>query len=78
MLYSKIKKISNVRYIITSSPCPSCGSIIEIEIDEEGFSQLNQGKDINSVAPELHYSVAERFMSGICGDCWDKLWAEED
>ncbi len=78
MRYSKIEKATNGKFLLTSAACIGCGSTTSIEIDDEAKIKVELGKNINDIAPELKSGIAERFISGICPDCWDTMVGEGD
>lgn len=78
MRYSKIQSGTNGKFILTSTACIGCGSSTSIELDDEARIKLEMGKNINEIAPELESGIAERFISGICPECWDTMVGEED
>lgn len=58
--------------------CRFCGKEIAIQADEEKFIRLDSGVHIQDVFPELSANDREIMISGICGECFDKIFADED
>lgn len=59
--------------------CPECGEDHVVEgIDLAGFEAwaTRKGK-IQDMLPELSATDREILMTGICGDCWNAMWAEQ-
>lgn len=65
-------------FLLTSTDCIGCGPSTSIEIDNEARLKVEMGKNINEIAPELKSGIAERFISGICPECWDTMIGEGD
>lgn len=62
-----------------SKPCPDCGQILVVEVTQEQFTRLAEGRDhIQNILPELSASSRERFISGYCGPCWDRMFEGSD
>lgn len=62
---------------ITTDPCIVCGTTTTIEISEGEVSRYNevlQGKPIDQVFHEWPADKRELFISGIHGECWDKIF----
>jgi hypothetical protein len=38
----------------------------------------NNNAFIQDVLPDVEIAVRERFMTGICGDCWNKLFNPDE
>jgi len=78
MLYEALTKKTDTTYELTSVPCPDCSSQVTIEIDGTSVYLDNQGELIQNTLPEQAPEVRERFVSGICGDCWKSLFGVVD
>ena len=60
--------------VITSKKCPICGETITVTINE-----IVKEKKIDARRPWIDVfdgdaHLAERFISGVCSPCWDKLF----
>lgn len=69
-----VTKIKERLYSVTSLPCPHCNTTVTLEITGEQLWQYNNNFSIQDVLHDIDIPVRERFMTGICGDCWDKLF----
>ena len=72
-----VTKIKERLYSVTSLPCPHCNTTVTLEITGEQLWQYNNNFSIQDVLHNIDIPVRERFMTGICGDCWDKLFVFE-
>jgi ribosomal protein S27E len=75
---AKLEKIEEGRYNATSLPCPMCGDSLTIEMPTSRLFAYNNGASITEVFPDLNSAERERFISGTCGDCWNKMFAFDD
>ncbi len=78
MMFARLVKKEEGLYNLTSVECPSCNSHLTIEISGESAFLLNQNALIQNVLPDQTLDVRERFISGICGTCWDTMFGEPD
>lgn len=73
-----VTKIKERLYSVTSLPCPHCNTTVTLEITGEQLWQYNNNFSIQDVLHNIEVPVRERFMTGICGDCWDKLFNPDE
>lgn len=73
-----VTKIKEQLYSVTSLPCPHCNTTVTLEITGEQLWQYNNNFSIQDVLHNIDIPVRERFMTGICGDCWDKLFNPDE
>jgi hypothetical protein len=73
-----VRKIEEGRYKITSLPCPSCKTVLEVEVTGEQLFKLNQGAFMADATPELTADQWERFITGFCGPCWTNLFGDDE
>lgn len=73
-----VTKIKERLYSVTSLPCPHCNTTVTLEITGEQLWQYNNNFSIQDVLHNIDVPVRERFMTGICGDCWDKLFNPDE
>lgn len=69
-----ISKVEEDRYTVESLPCPDCNSTLGVSIRGAYLYRYNQGAHITEVLPDLSPADRERFITGICPICWDKLF----
>jgi hypothetical protein len=77
MLIQSVTKIEEGRYKITSPPCPECSTYATLEIDGASLFLANQGAFVQKVLPNEPQQVREKFVSGYCGVCWDRIFAND-
>lgn len=73
-----VKGVLSMRMIDVEVRCPICGKSYIITVPYEGFRNWQDGGRIQRCLPTLSNEDRESLMTGICGDCWDKLYGEDD
>ena len=58
--------------------CICCNANRVVEMDSEAYTRWMQGEHIQDVAPELSEDDRELLISGVCGPCFDEMFAEEE
>jgi hypothetical protein len=74
----KITKNEELNYLVSSHPCPECSSTMSVEITPDKLYAYNQGAYAQDVLSAYDAGVRERFISGMCENCWDKMFADFD
>ena len=65
--------------IVITTTCPFCGKLTEIEVDEKTFARYQAGEVlIQDAFPELNASERELLITGMCFDCQDRVFNDED
>lgn len=55
--------------------CPECDKKNYIEISDEQYQRYTEGSElIQKIFPEMNPIQREILVTGICGDCWNKLF----
>ena len=72
---TKLEKIEEGLYNATSLPCPMCAESLTIELPTSRLFAYNNGASITEVFPDLAPAERERFISGTCGTCWNKMFS---
>ena len=57
--------------------CKTCGKNVEIPCDGKTFFALKNWKrrcSIQGIAPNLSPEYREMFISGICPECWNRIF----
>lgn len=54
--------------------CPICGHSHSIKVSAEGLSRYFDGGLIQDCFPELSADEREMIISGICPECWEKMF----
>lgn len=74
--------ISNLPVTIKTRPCPSCGQVATLTVDQTGIDALGAGAHVQDAFPMLSDADRERLISGTCGPCWAQMFSgmedEED
>lgn len=65
---------------VKSKNCPMCGKNTEIEITDQQYQAIKNGELIQFAIENYPPEVRERFISGICPECWKNIFGdgEED
>ena len=58
--------------------CPMCNGSNEIEVSKKGLDKYHKGALIQVAFPELSNDQRELLLSGICIECWDKTFKEDE
>ena len=58
-------------YFVTSHACPMCGTTDTVIVTPEELFAYNQGSMVQQVLSRFDADIRERFISGICGECWN-------
>ena len=74
---NNITKNDELNYFVTSLPCTNCSEVQVVEISPSQLYAYNQGAMAQDVLFGYTPDVRERFISGMCGICWDQLFGEE-
>jgi hypothetical protein len=51
-----------------------CGDVNQVTISEAQWWRWQMGELIQNVAPELSPEERELLISGICSECWNKMF----
>jgi hypothetical protein len=73
-----IIKIEEGLYSVESLPCPKCGDIYKLEIAGRELHAYHRQDMVEEVLPTLSPEDRERFITGICPPCWDKMFQYEE
>ena len=55
--------------------CFSCKKDFLVEVPEEQYNDWRQGALVQEAFPEMPVSQRELFVSGMCGECFDDMFA---
>lgn len=56
--------------------CRMCNNPVVFEISREAYDKWKAGAHLQDVAPELTVDEREIMISGVCGNCFDKMFGE--
>lgn len=68
--------LENAYKVVTA--CPSCGTITCFYVDEADYHAWECGACIQDAMPYLTAEQRELLMGGVCGDCWQKAFGNEE
>lgn len=59
---------------LTTRPCPDCKSVAVFTISNEEYKALMANEvSIQRAVPSLTAEQRERFLTGLCGPCYDTM-----
>ena len=59
--------------------CPSCTKEWAVEVEERDYVDYTEnGKHAQYAFPYLSAEKRELLISGICNDCWNTIFGDED
>lgn len=58
--------------------CPHCHKLQTLEVDDSQYYDWLAGKNIQRAFPNLSADQREILMSGICPECWEDIFEEDD
>lgn len=58
--------------------CMVCKENHIIEMTDKAYGLWRQGEHIQDIAPDLTIDERELLISGVCGKCFDEMFAEEE
>ena len=64
--------------ITLTTICPFCGQTHEVLVYEDDFLAWQDGARAQDAFPYLSAREREMLISGICPQCWDNMFGEEE
>ncbi len=58
--------------------CPVCGKLSWVVVEESDLFAWQNGALVQDAFPYLSAEERELFISGICSDCWDRMFGAEE
>lgn len=58
--------------------CKFCGKEVTVQAEEEKFLRFDAGAHAQDVFPDLRVNYRELMISGICGECFDQIFENDD
>jgi len=68
----------NFHEICVVTYCPFCGKAHEIEVNEMDYLDWQDGELAQNAFPYLSADEREMLVSGICPDCWNGMFGQEE
>jgi hypothetical protein len=76
---TNITKIKEDTYAVTSAACPECKEPgLTAHITGAQMFLYHQGAMMHEVFADHNADTRERFISGFCAPCWDKMFAFDE
>jgi hypothetical protein len=72
-----ITKIEEGLYSVESLPCPQCGDKLVLQLAGRQVYAYHNTCLVDEVLPDSSPEDRERFITGICPPCWDKMFNPE-
>jgi hypothetical protein len=60
--------------IAVDCKCPFCGKVNSVVVPESGLEAYNNGEHVQVAFPELTADQREMVKTGICVECWNKMF----
>ena len=73
-----VTKVTEGKYYVQSLPCPKCDDRMELVIEGRQMHAYHNERMIDEVLPDVSAEDRERFITGICPPCWDKMFQYEE
>lgn len=61
--------------LVLEVKCPFCGESTAVEVFESDYNAWKCGTLAQEAFPYLNADEREVLISGICPDCWEKMFA---
>ena len=68
----------NKKEYIIITPCPFCGCIKEVAVNEDDFWDWQDGALVQDAFPYLSADERETLISRICPDCWERIFGNDE
>lgn len=68
----------NLHEVCVVTYCPFCGKAHEIEVNEMDYLDWKDGMLAQEAFPYLDANEREMLISGICPDCWNGMFGQEE
>ena len=68
----------NYKEVCVVTQCPFCGRGNEVEVNEADYWDWDDGELAQDAFPYLSADEREMLITGICGDCLDKMFGGEE
>lgn len=64
--------------LLQSKPCPGCGKRITVPVTDEEREDYQAGARVCICLRRYNADIRERFITGYCPTCWNKLFGADD
>ena len=72
-----MSKINNKECCVITF-CPFCNTIHEVYVNELDYLDYKDGMTAQEAFPYLSAEDREKLVSGMCPDCWKRLFPSQD
>lgn len=62
------------KFIQFSERCRCCGKTVVYNVTEDAYNAYMNGAHVQDAFPEVSPGDREVLISGLCEDCWDKIF----
>ena len=73
-----IESEASKAYVAVHTTCIVCGEQFVTHMDKPRFERWQNGEHIQDVFPELSVDERELLISGICGNCFNEMFSEDE
>lgn len=70
--------MSPQREIVILTWCPGCYRDSRIVVPKAGYDAWKSGVLIQNALPTVSKDHREQLQTGICAECWDRMFKESD
>ena len=70
-------KVNYKEYLVVTV-CPMCGQYHEVGVNETDYWDWDDGMNVQDAFPYLSANEREMLISGICPECWDRMFPPEE
>lgn len=64
--------------VLVGKVCPICHELHQVEVSEADYNTWSDGTLVQDAFPYLSAEEREILVSGICPDCWDSMFSDEE
>lgn len=75
MIKQIINKGEQTEFVVV---CPNCGKEYHVVGSTSGYEAYKNGALIQNAFPELPPEERELLVSGICNDCWNEMFPDDE
>lgn len=63
--------------VLVNRICPFCGEKMALWVKEDELAAWERGVPVQKAFPDLSAEEREFIISGICENCWEKMFGDE-
>jgi hypothetical protein len=74
-----VAAINGEEWVTVSIRCVECREMKQVKVRKQDLAAFERGESyVQNLFPYLNANERELFISRICGQCWDRLFPEEE